>query len=153
MKKNRVIEILLGMILLILVLMMILITLLIGDSNRDSTTITNSYNKIYVINENSLQNSFLKEGSFNNKNYYNIWSNHKSYKEWDYYVENYKIYLHNYGSSRYFSIRVYFKDDLGKVKTYDLRKYIFKGETELFYFNDYVRDRYQYKDWSYQVLN
>ncbi|MCA9488181.1 MAG: hypothetical protein KC516_04440 [Nanoarchaeota archaeon] len=158
MERERILEYLVAMIFLVLIFIMILIGLSINTFKpNSSTTISNSYNNIEVsqpvqtVPKVQTNTIYYRERYIREKDY-RVWSEHDTNRDWDYYGEKYIVHIYNDGPSRYFTIRFYFEDYSGKVRSYDMRKYIFAGEEEKFYFNDYTRDRDYYYDWDYRVL-
>ncbi len=93
--------------------------------------------------------------SYSPKHYkdYDSWGNHKREKKSDlYYIDTFEVYVKNYGHSNYFTLRFYFEDCWGEEKIYDVRKYIYSGEKELFYFRDVGRDKCEYGEWKYKII-
>lgn len=178
MERERIIEILLAMILLVLVFFMIVVGLAIGDSQKNtSKTIINSYNTIDTSEKNYYQNKeivrpivYYKETDrdWETKKTY-IWDNwyknpldEKDYRsygrhtktyEMNSYVDVFKIYVYNQGPSKYFTVRLYFEDYEGNEKSYDIRKYIKHDEEKTFYFRDISNDKYEYYRWKYKIFD
>ncbi|MFA5953697.1 MAG: hypothetical protein WC812_03825 [Candidatus Pacearchaeota archaeon] len=177
MEKENLIKIILGMMVFVLILIAILIGFNIGHSKNPTTinTISDSYNSIdnsktYYVSEKSRNfqasnyepkefyfvNDWSKWDPFNTQNHeQNYDSTGKHTKEYSLgiYTDTYKVYVYNYGSEGYFTVRFYFEDYEGNLRTYDLRKYLYHNDEELFYFRDLSHDKYEYYKWAYKVFD
>lgn len=173
MEKERIVEILLAMMFVVLIFIMIIIGINLGESksadSSKTTTISNSYNKIYVNSnyETKPQKIYYKKVIYKkipsktiwaypkerDSYYYDSFGKHLEKKEFGYFSDSYKVKLYNRGPGKYFTVRFYFEDYWEKRKSYDVRKYIFPGEEKTFYFRDVNKNEYKYSNWDYQVLN
>jgi len=173
MERERVIEVLLAMILLVLVFLMMLIGLTLGDSSKHtSKVIANSYNTVdnsktvyyedkevvrpIVYYKEVPRSKYSEDHEWEDWSYY--WKDydsegkHTKTYEMGAYVDTFKVYVYNKGDGDYFTVRFYFEDYEGHKRSYDVRRYLEHNEEKMFYYRDISKDKYEYYRWSYKVL-
>ncbi len=84
---------------------------------------------------------------------YDSYGRHIKEDKSGYYADTYRVYVYNEGKGDYFTVRFYFEDYWGNEKTYDMRKYVGFKDEGLFYFRDVCKERDQYHNWRYKVLD
>jgi len=110
------------------------------------------YETTYYYEPYEIPEYYYKERYYNYRDY-TSWGNHVKSTDFNYYCDSYEVHVKNYERvGDYFTVRFYFENGAGEVKTYDVRKYIFAGEEETFYFRDITKNKYDYYEWHYEVI-
>ena len=174
-ERERIIELLLGLIFISILLLAVLFVLTSQPVGASTTTISNSYNTnsyntntyspdkvsdtntLYVVNRNNVpvyKDFYYVENSYKKDQYLKYYSYGKHTKEKDFiggYVDKFNVYVRNVDKkSGYFKVKFYFEDYDGKKTTEIVTKYIRAGEKETF--TDVQFEKYKYHDWRYEVF-
>jgi len=100
------------------------------------TTTKKDYSQIYEIRSKS---AYVSEG------------NHLKEQALGGYADTFRVWIENKGVSDYFTVKYYFSDCSGNVKTYEQRRYVSSGSREEFRFRDVSRNVDAYCSWKYVV--
>lgn len=172
MEKDRTIELIVLMMFVVLIGILIIVFMNFSESKINTTTnthttITNSFNKVQQDTTPKIYH--YQEKCWNKKCYppepkkiyykktlfpdYDVWGNHKKEKRLDiYYIDTFEVYVKNHGKSDYFIVRFYFEDCWDEEKIYDIKHYVYSGETKKFYFRDINKDDCEYNKWKYRIV-
>jgi hypothetical protein len=179
MEKERTIEFLIGLGVIIFVLLLVVIFLNLGDrenketdsdSSDSGTTIINNYyyGNNYNLPENSISGNVVykcdegdcvvykryydDEDYCNNKfsSYGRQSKNHDGFN----YVDTYSVFVKNRDNvGKYFKVIFYFEDKEDYEESQSIIKYIGPGEVEKFVYRDVHFERYNYEKWGYEVFS
>lgn len=69
-------------------------------------------------------------------------------------IDRYEVYVRNRGyMGGYFKVNFYFEDYYGRIRTESTSRYISPRGDGRFVFKDISREKYKYRDWSYEVIS
>lgn len=69
-------------------------------------------------------------------------------------IDKYYVYVKNLDyKGNYFTVKFYFTDYHGNVKTTQITKYIRPFEERKFFYQDIYHDRYKHRFWTYKVVS
>lgn len=69
-------------------------------------------------------------------------------------IDKYEVYVRNRGyTGGYFKVNFYFEDYYGRIRTESTSRYISPRGESRFVFKDISREKYKYRDWSYEVIS
>jgi len=156
-REQRILEALLGTILIVLLVIMIFLFISIGNSgNTTTTTITDSFNT----------NNYYNTPQKYSPTYYTKTKNY-DYLDYDYNaykkkakgilgndIEDYTVYVKNQDyKPGYFKVKYYFTDYYGATKTETMTHYIKPKESKKFTYKNIYKDKYKFYDWDYEVIS
>jgi hypothetical protein len=122
------------------------------EKNNNYIEKNNYYKKHKDYYENRYHNKYFNY--YENYKNYDSWGNHVKRADFNYYTDSYEVHITNHKhEGDYFTVKFYFENFDGDVTIYDIRKYIFPGDEETFYFRDTSKNKYEYYDWYYEVIN
>jgi len=169
-QEQRILEALLGVILIILLVIMIFLFTLpsgfISSSTEETssgavstTTITDSFNTNNYYNTQQKYSPSYAKADYTETNYNYLDYNYDAYKKTvkgvlgnD--VENYIVYVKNQDyKPGYFRVNYYFTDYYGNIKTETITYYIKAKESKKFIYKNIYKDKYRFYDWNYDVTS
>ena len=156
MEREKVIEIFLGLILIVLLLIMILLFAKTSETNNSTITISNSYNTNSYNNPLILKNQnydYIKT-NYENKNlrYISNGEYRRTKVIFGNNINKYNVYVKNKEyAGGYFTVKFYFKDKYGNVKTNSETRYIKPHETRKFSYQKVYDDKTYY--WKYNIVS
>jgi len=169
MEKERVIELFLGLIFIILVIIMILLFINVQE-NKSSTTISNSYNTntyktysnypvqtynpiktIYTSTYNPTK-SYAKD--YNYLRYASTGDSGRYYGFFGNEINEYKVYVKNKEhKGGYFTVKFYLRDYYGKTRTESMTYYLRPHEIKKFVYKNVYSDGIEDHYWKYKVVS
>ena len=152
--NKRVVEIILGLILIILLIIMITLFTIPKNQTTGSTTITNSFNTNNYYNTQT-------------KNYPSYAKTQKDYLDYDYHaykknvksvlgnnIEHYIVYVKNQDyKPGYFRVNYYFTDYYGNTKSESMTYCLKPKQGKEFIYKNIYKDKYKFHDWNYKVIS
>jgi len=157
MNEKRILEALLGTILIVLLVMMIfLFTTINSTGNTTTTTITNSFNtnNYYSTPQKYSPADYTKTKDYDYLNY-----DYHAYKKTakgilGNEIEDYIVYVKNQDyKPGYFRVKYYFTDYYGDTKTESMTYYIKPKQGREFVYKNIYKDKYKFHDWHYEVIS
>jgi len=171
--ERRIIEILIGA--AFIVFLLLVVFLVVNASESKGTTITNSFNtyniypttpqtqyvsaKPYIVDRGDYAQIYYVPGDFR---YAKSYDKYLRYYELprlrtskgmfgnDIYIYEVDVKNREYAGG-YFSVRFYFEDYYGRIRSESITHYIPAREEKLFLFKDISPDEYKYRAWWYEV--
>ncbi len=173
MEKQKLIEILAAVNLLVLLLILVFVAFAVSDSKNYSPNIENSYNvnsynthiyespsplKPYVVHDGRI---YLTDRN-RERIYYEYepdrfdYSSHAKRETSESVLGSeltrYKVYVENHENvGGYFTVKFYFKNYYGNVESETITHYVKARDIEMFQVR-YFEDKYSYRDWWYEVF-
>ena len=167
MEREKVIEIFLGLIFLMLVGLIILLFTNVTSGSKGSTaaattTISNSYNN-YIYKDYPTPTYYQiidktsKKYSTKNYNYlrYTSIGNHEKYSGvFGNEINEYKVYIMNKeNKGGYFTVKFHLTDYYGKTRTESMTYYVKPHEERKFVYRNVYNDGREYRYWIYEVVS
>jgi len=165
-QEQRILEALLGVILIVLLIMMIFLFTLpsgfISSSTEgtplgavSTTTITDSFNtNNYYNTQQRYTPTYYKKTNYDYLDY-----DYHAYKEnkkgiFGNQIEDYTVHVKNQDyKGGYFKVNYYFTDYYGDTKSEAITHYIKPRQSKKFTYKNIYKDKYKYHDWDYQVTS
>ena len=176
MQNEKIKELFLGLTLVIFLILLSVLVISISDnsySKKQNNIISNSYNinsyntisqnkqtpyygnRIYTTNKGVR---YLKQSNSYSKTKYLRFSDHayqtrtKNILGND--INKYHVYVKNHDyTGSYFTVRYYFKDYYGNVKTERITHYISQRESKIFLLKDISPKEYSHISWNYEIIS
>ena len=165
MERERVIELFLGLIFIILVIIMILLFINVQE-NKSSTTISNSYNtntyntysNYPIQNYNPIKTTYTSTKNYakdyNYLRYASTGNYGKYYSFFGNEINEYKVYVRNKEhKGGYFTVKFYLTDYYGKTRTESMTYYLKPHEIKKFVYKNVYSDGREYNYWKYKVVS
>lgn len=168
MERDKVIEVLLGLISIVLLLLLVFFVISISDNSEPNITNSynvNSYNTYPEQRINTLRNNYDSNPYyFIDYEYYDIesgkrylkYSDYSRIKKYDAFigddVNDYEVYIRNREYvGGYFKVVYHFEDYYGRDKSYTMTHYIPAREQKKFFFRDVTPNKYEHEVWWYTI--
>ncbi|GEM_PF-1286724 len=150
--EKRVVEILLGLILISLLIIMTTLFLIPKNQTGSSTIITNSFNTYY---------------NTQTKHFPSYTKTQRDYLDYDYHaykkklkgvlgnnIEQYLVYVKNQDyKAGYFRVNYYFTDYYGNTKTESITYYLKPKQSKEFIYKNIYENKYKFHDWNYKIIS